>query len=160
MSNSSNKEKLRVLFLCTGNSCRSQMAEGWARHLKSDFIEAHSAGVWPAGVSSRAIQVMAEAGVDISSHRSRHVGDFEGIDFDYVITLCDNARDQCPAFGGKARLVHAPFEDPTLVTGSPEQIMAAFRRTRDLIRAFVETLPGSLTSAAETQKSGVDNDEC
>ncbi len=154
MSNGSDKEKLKVLFLCTGNSCRSQMAEGWARYLKSDVIEAHSAGVWPIGVSSRAIAAMAEAGVDISSHRSRHVSEFEGIDFDYVITLCGNARDQCPVFGGKAKLVHVPFQDPTLATGSPEQIMAAFRVTRDLIRAFVETLPESLTSNTRTRKSG------
>ena len=154
------KGKLRVLFLCAGNSCRSQMAEGWARHLKSDVIDAHSAGVWPVGVSSKAIQVMAEAGVDISSHRSRHVSDFEGIDFDYVITLCGNARDQCPAFGGKARLVHVPFEDPTLAAGSPQQIMAAFRRTRDLIRAFVECLPESLMCRERMKKKGVDDNEC
>ena len=148
MSNSGDKEKLKVLFLCTGNSCRSRMAEGWARHLKSDVIEAYSAGVWPVGVSSRAIAVMAEAGVDISSHRSRHVSDLEGIDFDYVITLCGNAKEQCPVFGGKARLVHVPFEDPTLARGSPERVMAAFRATRDLIRAFVETLPESLARDA------------
>jgi len=150
MSNGSDKEKLRVLFLCTGNSCRSQMAEGWARHLKSDVIDAYSAGVWPVGVSSKAIAAMAEAGVDISSHRSRHVSEFVGIDFDYVITLCGNAKEQCPVFGGKARLVHVPFQDPTLATGSPERIMAAFRHTRDLIRAFVETLPESLTSGIGT----------
>ena len=154
MSNSGDKEKLKVLFLCTGNSCRSQMAEGWARRLRSDVIEAYSAGVWPVGVSSRAIAVMAEAGVDISSHRSRHVDDFEGIDFDYVITLCGNAREQCPVFGGKAKLVHVPFDDPTWAMGSPEQIMAAFRATRDLIRAFVETLPESLTSNTRMRKSG------
>lgn len=154
MSNSGDKEKLKVLFLCTGNSCRSQMAEGWARRLKSDVIEAYSAGVQPVGVSSRAIAAMAEAGVDISSHRSRHVSDFEGIDFHYVITLCGNAKEQCPVFGGKARLVHVPFEDPTLATGSPEQVMAAFRATRDLIRTFVETLPESLTGDARTPKRG------
>lgn len=146
MSSSSEKEKLKVLFLCTGNSCRSQMAEGWARHLKSDVIEAYSAGVWPAGVSSRAAAVMAEAGVDISSQTSKHVDDLLGIDFDYVITLCGNAREQCPVFGGKVRLVHVPFEDPTMLMGTPEQAMAAFRQTRDEIRTFVETLPESLTT--------------
>ena len=124
------------------------MAEGWARHLKSDVIEACSAGVWPVGVSSRTIEVMAEAGVDISTQKSQHVDDLVGIDFDYVITLCGNAREQCPIFGGKARLVHVPFEDPTMAVGSGEQIMAAFRRTRDQIRAFVETLPESLTTDA------------
>ena len=92
--------KTTILFLCTGNACRSQMAEGWTRHLKSDVIEAYSAGVWPAGVSSRAIKVMAEMGVDISSHKSQHVDEFSDIEFDYVITLCDNAKEQCPIFAG------------------------------------------------------------
>lgn len=148
MPNSDEKAKLKVLFLCTGNSCRSQMAEGWARHLKSDVIESYSAGVWPVGVSSRAAQVMAEAGVDISSQRSEHVDDFLGIDFDYVITLCGHAKEQCPAFGGEAVLVHKPFEDPTMALGSSEQVMAAFRKTRDEIRAFIETLPEALTDSA------------
>jgi len=139
------KEKVKVLFLCTGNACRSQMAEGWARHLKSDVIEAYSGGVWPVGVSSRAIQVMAEAGVDISSQTSDHVDDFLAIDFDYIITLCDNARERCPIFSGKAKVIHKPFEDPTFVVGSTDEIMRAFRRARDLIREFVETLPDSLT---------------
>ena len=138
-------KKIKILFLCTGNACRSQMAEGWARHLKSDVIEAYSAGVWPAGVSSRATQVMAEAGVDISSQTSDHVDEFLDIDFDYAITLCDNARQQCPVFGGKAKLIHKPFEDPTFIMGSADTIMAAFRQTRDRIKAFVETLPESLT---------------
>jgi len=138
------KEKIKVLFLCTGNACRSQMAEGWTRHLKSDVIEAYSAGVWPVGVSSRAIQVMAEAGVDISSHTSNHVDDFLEIDFDYVITLCDNARENCPVFSSRAKIIHKPFEDPTFVVGNTDEIMRAFRRTRDQIREFVETLPESL----------------
>ncbi|MHC4203597.1 MAG: arsenate reductase ArsC [Planctomycetota bacterium] len=141
---SETKEKIKVLFLCTGNACRSQMAEGWARHLKSEVIDAYSAGVWPAGVSTRATQVMAEAGVDISSQTSDHVDEFLTIDFDYVITLCDNAREQCPVFSGKAKLIHRAFEDPTLVMGSSDTILAAFRRARDQIRAFVETLPESL----------------
>ena len=145
---SETKEKIKVLFLCTGNACRSQMAEGWARHLKSDVIEAYSAGVWPAGVSSRAIQVMAEAGVNISSQTSDHVDDFKTIDFDYVITMCDNAREQCPVFSGKTRMIHRAFEDPTFVMGSTEAITTAFRQTRDLIKAFVETLPESLTDEA------------
>ena len=142
------KGKIKILFLCTGNSCRSQMAEGWARHLKSDVIDAYSAGVWPVGVSSRAIQVMAEAGVDISSQTSKHVDDLLAINFDYVITLCDNARQSCPVFTGPAKMVHKPFEDPTFVAGDTEEIMMAFRRTRDQIRAFVETLPESLTDDA------------
>lgn len=145
---SETKEKIKVLFLCTGNACRSQMAEGWARHLKSDVIEVYSAGVWPAGVSSRAIQVMAEAGVDISSQTSDHVDDFTTIDFDYVITLCDNAREQCPVFRENARMIHRAFDDPTFVMGGEEAIMAAFRQTRDRIRAYVETLPESLEDQA------------
>jgi arsenate reductase len=142
----SSKEKIKVLFLCTGNSCRSQMAEGWARHLKSDVIEAYSAGVWPVGVSSRATKVMDEAGVDISSQVSKHIDAFQGIDFDYVITLCDNAKKKCPVFGGRARLIHKAFEDPTLVVAGRDETLRAFRRTRDKIRAFVETLPESLMS--------------
>ena len=142
------KDKIKILFLCTGNSCRSQMAEGWARHLKSDVIEPYSAGVWPVGVSSRAIQVMAEAGVDISCQTSKHVDNYWATDFDYVITLCDNARQSCPVFTGRAEMVHKPFEDPTFVAGSTEEILKAFRRTRDQIRAFVETLPESLTDNA------------
>ena len=139
------KKKIKVLFICTGNACRSQMAEGWARHLKSDVIEAYSGGVWPVGVSSRAIRVMAEAGVDISSQTSDHVDEFLSIDFDYIITLCDNARERCPIFSGKVKVIHKPFEDPTFVVAGPDEIMEAFRRTRDLIREYVETLPGSLT---------------
>jgi len=138
------KEKVKVLFICTGNACRSQIAEGWARHLKSDVIEACSAGVWPVGVSLRAMQVMAEAGVDISSHTSDHVDDFMEIDFDYVITLCDNARERCPIFTGKAKMIHKSFDDPTFVVGNTDEIMRAFRQARDQIREFVETLPESL----------------
>jgi len=147
MDENEKKNKVKVLFLCTGNACRSQMAEGWARHLKSDIIEAYSAGVWPAGVSSRAARVMAEAGVDISSQRSEHVDDYLGIDFDYVITLCDNARELCPRFPGKSKLIHRPFKDPIGAIGTDEEVMKAFRKTRDEIRAFVETLPQSVADA-------------
>ena len=140
------KDRIKVLFLCTGNSCRSQIAEGWARHLKGDVIEPYSAGIHPIGVNPRAIKVMAEAGVDISAQKSEHIDELPGIDFDYVITLCDNARGHCPVFGGKAKLIHRAFEDPTLMVGSEERILAAFRRTRDNIRAFIETLPENLKS--------------
>ena len=135
------KGKIKVLFLCTGNSCRSQMAEGWAGHLKSDTIDAYSAGIRPIGVSSRAIKVMAEVGVDISKQTSKRVDDLDGIDFDYVVTLCDSAKQQCPVFTGKARLLHRAFEDPYFATGTEEQITQVFRKTRDDIRAFVEKLP-------------------
>jgi arsenate reductase len=140
------KDKIKVLFVCTGNSCRSQMAEGWARHLKGDIIEAYSAGVWPVGVHPRAIKAMAEVGVDISDQTSKHVDEFMGTDFDFVVTLCDNARQQCPVFPGKAKLVHKAIEDPVAVGGSEEQIKHAFRKTRDDIKAFIETLPESLKS--------------
>jgi arsenate reductase len=135
------KDKLKVLFLCTGNACRSQIAEGWTKQLKSDTIDAYSAGIRPAGVSSKAIKVMAEAGVDISKQTSKHIADLDGIDFDYVVTLCDNAKQQCPVFADKAKLVHRAFEDPYFATGTEEQIMQVFRKTRDDIRAFVEKLP-------------------
>ena len=137
-------DKLKILFLCTGNSCRSQMAEGWARHLKSDCIEPYSAGVSPYKVSSRAMAVMKEAGVDISGHHSKHVNELAGIDFDYVITVCDNAREKCPVFPGKAKMLHVAFEDPINTVGTPEEVLEAFRKTRDQIKAFVETLPQEL----------------
>jgi arsenate reductase len=140
--------KTRVLFVCTGNACRSQMAEGWARYLKSDVMEAHSAGVSPAGVSTRVIAVMAEAGVDFSAHRSQHVDEFAGMDFDYVVTLCGNAERKCPVFGGGAKHIHMGFDDPIMVIGTTDQVMAAFRKARDEIREFVETLPGSLEADA------------
>jgi len=140
------KDNIKVLFLCTGNSCRSQIAEGWARHLKSDVIEAYSAGIRPIGVNPKTIQVMAEAGVDISDHTSKRVDELVGINFDYVVTVCDNAREQCPTFPGQAKLVHKAFDDPYFATGSEEEIMAVFRRVRDDIRAFIETLPDILES--------------
>lgn len=138
------KTPIRILFLCTGNACRSQMAEGWARHLKGDVIEAFSAGIRPIGVSYRAIKAMAEAGVDISRQTSNHSNDFPGIDFDYVVTLCDNAKEQCPVFPPRAKLVHRPFTDPYFAQGTEDQIMDAFRRTRDEIKTFVEKLPDIL----------------
>ena len=141
---SETKEKIKVLFICTGNSCRSQIAEGWARELKGNIIDAYSAGIRPFGVSSRAIKVMAEADVDISMHKSQHVDEFSGIDFDYVVTLCDNAAENYPVFSGKAKVIHKPFDDPYFASGSEEEIMATFRKVRDDIRTFVETLPESL----------------
>ena len=140
-----NEEKIKILFLCTGNSCRSQMAEGWAKALKSDVIEAFSAGIRPIGVSDRAAIAMAEAGVDISDQRSKHIDELRDIDFDYVITLCDNARQQCPVFSGKAKVIHRAFDDPYFASGSEEEVMAVFRRVRDQIKAFVEKLPEILT---------------
>jgi arsenate reductase len=140
----SGKDKIKVLFLCTGNSCRSQIAEGWARRLKGDVIDAYSAGIIPGRLNARAVEVMAEAGIDISQQYSKHIDELQGIDFDYVVTLCDNAEELCPVFPGEVKLIHRGFEDPSFVTGSEPEVIAAFRRTRDKIRAFIETLPESL----------------
>jgi arsenate reductase len=138
------KDKIKILFLCTGNSCRSQMAEGWAKHLKGDVIETYSAGVWPTGVNPKTTKVMAEAGVDISNQTSKHVDELLWIDFDYVVTLCDNARELCPVFPGKAKLIHKGFDDPVAVVGGEEKILQTYRKTRDDIKEFVKTLPESL----------------
>ena len=138
------KEKIKILFLCTCNACRSQIAEGWARHLKADVIDAYSAGISPGRLNTRAVEIMAEAGVDISQQYSKHIDDLQGIDFDYVITLCDNVREYCPVFPGKAKMIHRGYEDPSFMTATEQQILAAFRKLRDEIRAFIETLPESL----------------
>ena len=133
---------LKVLFLCTGNSCRSQMAEGWARHLKGDRIEAYSAGIEAHGLNPDAVRVMAEAGVDISGQRSKHVSELRGVEFDYVVTVCDHAHQSCPVFPGKAQVVHVGFDDPPRLAASAkteEERLAPYRRVRDEIRAFVET---------------------
>jgi len=138
------EEKFKILFLCTGNACRSQIAEGWARHLKGDVIDAYSAGISPAGLSSMAADVMAEAGVDISQQYSKYIDELAGIDFDFVITLCDSAKELCPVFPGSVKMVHRGFDDPTFIFGTEKQIMDAFRTTRDRIKAYIETLPESL----------------
>ncbi|MHC4249300.1 MAG: arsenate reductase ArsC [Planctomycetota bacterium] len=140
--------RLRVLFLCTGNSCRSQMAEGWARALKGDVIEPHSAGIETHGLNPNAVKVMAEAGVDISRHRSKHVDELGDIAFDYVVTVCDHAHESCPLFPGRTKVVHVGFDDPPRLAegaATEEEALAHYRRVRDEIRAFVETLPGAIT---------------
>ncbi|NLI34190.1 MAG: arsenate reductase ArsC [Deltaproteobacteria bacterium] len=144
--------KLKILFLCTGNSCRSQMAEGWARKLKNDSIEAYSGGVAPHGVDPRAVRAMAEAGVDISSQVSKDVDSLEHIEFDYVITLCDKAHQSCPVFPAKTGLLHMGFEDPPKLAANAEteeEAMAHYRRVRDEIRAFVEQLPDTLVQGSQ-----------
>jgi arsenate reductase len=140
-------DPLRVLFLCTGNSCRSQMAEGWARHLKGDYIDAYSAGVEPHGLNPLAVRAMAEAGVDISQQISQHVDEFSGTPLDWVVTVCDNARESCPVFPGMTRTVHVGFDDPPKLAEhakSDSEALAHYCRVRDEIRAFVEGLPDSL----------------
>jgi len=142
-------EPLTILFLCTGNSCRSQMAEGWARHLHGERVRAYSAGVRPKGLDPRAVAVMAEVGVDISGQASRHVNELLEIPFDWVVTVCDSARESCPLFPGKARVVHRGFDDPPhLAEGAAteEEALAVYRRVRDEIRALVAAIPGSLES--------------
>ncbi len=125
---------MRVLILCTGNSCRSQMAEGFLRRLRPDW-EIYSAGTFPAGrVHPLTVQVMAEAGVDISRQRPKSVDQFVSQPFDYVITVCDDARESCPAFTGKvAQRLHLGFEDPAMAVGSEEEILLVFRRVREEI---------------------------
>jgi arsenate reductase len=139
--------KLKILFLCTGNSCRSQMAEGWVRHFKSDVIEPYSAGIETHGLNPNAVKVMAEAGVDISSHRSKLVDDVIGINFDYVITVCDNANENCPIFPDNTKVLHIGFDDPPKLAKearTEEQALNCYRKVRDEIKAFVQTLPEAL----------------
>jgi arsenate reductase len=141
--------RLKILFLCTGNSCRSQMAEGWARHLRGESIEAHSAGLETHGLNPHAVAVMAEAGVDISGHRSKTVAKFADVEFDYVLTVCGHAHETCPLFLGKAKVIHAGFDDPPKLAAAvadPEEKLNCYRRVRDEIRRFVETLPESLAA--------------
>jgi len=141
---------LKVLFLCTGNSCRSQMAEGWARHLKSDCLQPYSAGIETHGLNPHAVQVMAEAGVDITAQRSKLLSDLADVEFDYVVTVCGHAHEHCPLFPGKTKVIHVGFDDPPrLAAGATTeaQRLAPYRRVRDEIRAFIETLPAALCSA-------------
>lgn len=127
--------KRRVLFLCTGNSARSQMAEGWVNHLLGDQWEAHSAGTEPAGyVHPLAVQAMAEVGIDISGARSKSVSEFMGRDFDVVITVCDHAAENCPLWLGRGRRLHVGFADPAAATGIESERLEVFRRVRDAIR--------------------------
>src|SRR3954466_13149603 len=128
-------ERKRVLILCTGNSARSQMAEGWLRHMAGDRFEVESAGVEPSHVRPPAVGVMREVGIDISRHRAKSVDEFAGQDFDYVITVCDNARERCPVFPGKTERIHWSFDDPAAAAGDEEAQLAVFRRVRDAIES-------------------------
>ena len=141
---------LKVLFLCTGNSCRSQMAEGWARHLKADVIEAYSAGIETHGLNPHAVQVMGEVGVDISGHRSKTVNEFSQTEMDYVVTVCSHAHETCPIFPGSAKVIHRGFDDPPRLAQSAtdeQDALGHYRRVRDEIKAFVETLPDALVNS-------------
>ncbi len=134
----------RLLFLCTGNSCRSQMAEGWAGTLWGDLFETHSAGTSPGELDPRAVEVMREAGVDISGRRAKSIEEVAGPGFDYVVTLCANAAETCPVFPARTRVLHHGFDDPARLTGSEVQVLAGFRACRDEIRRFVLELPREL----------------
>lgn len=136
VANMMSKETKKILVLCTGNSCRSQLAEGYLRHFAGDQAEIYSAGIETHGVNPKAIQVMAEDHIDISHHTSNNVDEYAGIDFDSVITVCDNANEACPFYTGKVDRFHQNFPDPAKATGTPEQVMDEFRRVRELIKAF------------------------
>ena len=143
--------RLKILFLCTGNSCRSQMAEGYTRHLKSDLIEPYSAGIEIHGLNPNAVKVMAEAGIDISRQYSKHVRELSDVPFDYVITVCDNANETCPVFPGSVKRIHVSFDDPPRLAKdakTEEETLSHYRRVRDEIRFFIEKLPESLTGKA------------
>jgi len=142
--------KLRILFLCTGNSCRSQMAEGWTRALKGDVIEPFSAGIETHGMNPHAVTVMAEAGVDISGQRSKTLAELGGLEFDQMVTMCGHAHEHCPIFPGGTKAMHVGFDDPPALTKhlpDGEAKLAVYRRVRDKIRRFVETLPEGLEVA-------------
>jgi len=146
--------KLKILYLCTGNSCRSQMAEAWTRHLRGNAFDTWSAGTVPKRLDPRAIEVMREAGVDISEQRSKGVMGLLDLELDYVVTVCDGAHESCPVFPGRARIVHRGFEDPPRLAeeaSSEEEALSHYRRIRDEIRRFVETLPEGLM-----QEEGID----
>ncbi len=142
-------DKTNVLFLCTGNSCRSQMAEGFCRHFKGKEINAFSAGIETHGLNPNAVRVMKEVGIDISRHKSKTVEDLGDKQFDYVITVCGHADESCPVFPAKTRIIHRGFEDPPQLAQdakTQEEALDCYRRVRDEIKAFVLTLPESLTA--------------
>ena len=132
-------DQKKILVLCTGNSCRSQIAEGYLRHFAGDKAVVYSAGVETHGVNPRAIAVMKEDGIDISGHTSNNVDEYYGIDFDYVITVCDNAKENCPFFPTQAQRFHHNFPDPAKATGTEEEIMAEFGRVREQIKEYSKT---------------------
>ena len=134
-------QKKRVLILCTGNSARSQMAEGLLRHDSGDRFEVESAGTKPSRVRLEAIQVMREIGIDISGHRSKSVDEFAGETFEYVLTVCDHAKESCPIYPGHSNRLHRNFQDPAAIEGSEEQRLVAFRRVRDEIRMYLRNFP-------------------
>ncbi|MCP3943842.1 MAG: arsenate reductase ArsC [Desulfobacteraceae bacterium] len=145
------RKKLKILFLCTGNSCRSQMAEGWVNALHENSIKAYSAGIETHGLNPDAVAVMAEVGVDISQHKSQLVNEFFKVDLDFVITVCDHAQASCPYFPASCPVIHMGFDDPPKMAeklarqgADKEAGLDCFRKVRDDIRCFIEKLPGNL----------------
>ena len=141
------KSKMKILFLCTGNSCRSQMAEGWARHLKSDLIQPFSAGIEAHGLNLNAVKVMKEEGVDITQQKSQRIEEVETIPFDVVITVCGYADDNCPVFSCSTKVVHRGFDAPPKLAQTAKtekEALGYYRRVRDEIKAYIETLPEGL----------------
>jgi len=142
-------EKMKILFLCTGNSCRSQMAEGWARHLKGDIIDPYSAGIETHGLNPLAVKVMAEAGIDISNHISTNVTKFINMQFDYVITVCGHADENCPVFPRQTKKIHRGFDDPPKLaenSKTEEEALEHYRQVRDEIKNYVQSLPESINN--------------
>ncbi|MFN6037704.1 MAG: arsenate reductase ArsC [Bacteroidota bacterium] len=134
------EKKKKILVLCTGNSCRSQIAEGYLQYFSGDNSEVYSAGVETHGVNPRAIKIMAEDDIDISTHTSNHVDEYKNIDFDLVLTVCDHAREVCPYFPTNAKKIHHNFPDPAKAKGTEEEIMNEFRNARNLIKDFCQEL--------------------
>jgi arsenate reductase len=146
-------DKKKILFLCTGNSCRSQMAEGWTREIKGEEFEPYSAGIKASGVNPRAARAMSEAGVDISGQRSMTTDELPDVAFDYIVTLCGHAQENCPFFPGGGKRLHRGFDDPPALedpAASDEENMAAYRRVRDEIRNFVAGMPQTLGQGEQT----------
>ena len=142
-------EKTKVLFLCTGNSCRSQMAEGFCRNLKSDVVESYSAGIVKHGLNPLTVKAMLEIDIDISGHFSKIVDELKEKDFDYVVTVCDNAHETCPYFPARTGIIHRGFDDPPMLArnaATEEEAMVHYRRVRDEIREFIIQFPGVLGS--------------
>lgn len=143
--------KPNVLFLCTGNSCRSQMAEGWARHLHEKKLNAFSAGTKPQILNPFAVQVMQEVGIDISKHSAKHIETLSQVQFSLIVTVCDNAAESCPIPSLHTRVVHAPFSDPpqlAIQCASQDEVLQCYREVRDEIRDFVTRLPATLQNAS------------
>lgn len=132
---------MNILVLCTGNSCRSQIAEGYLRHFHGKVASIYSAGIETHGVNPRAIAVMAEDGIDISSHTSNHVNEYAHIPFDLVLTVCYHASEQCPIFPGAVKRIHHNFPDPAKARGTEEEIMSMFRQVRDEVKEYIKDLP-------------------